>query len=151
MSQVQMVRTPDGMRIVPQGRPSAYETFSIHRPLATHWRKATCKEVDCPQYLNGWRVRVELLTPKGVHDATHCGRKFDRVGVAPGETWLIYEAGQPCFQAAHHQKQIERPELYVVRGGDWRALGDPHKVSSTSWLDSFGENQEALRDAAERG
>jgi hypothetical protein len=151
MSQVPMVRSPDGMRLIPQGRPSSYETFSIHRPLASHWRAATCREVNCPDYLNGWRVRVEQLTAKGLYAATHCGRKYDELAVAPGETWLVYEAGQPCFRAKEHQKPLERPELYVVRGGDWRALGDPFKVSSESWLDSFGENQEKLHDLQERG
>lgn len=146
-----MVETPDGMRIAPRGRPSGWQTFSVHRPLATHWRPATCAEVRCPQYLNGWRVRVELLTPKGLHNATHCGRKYVRVEAAPGETWLVYEAGQQCFQTLHHQKPLERPELYVLRGGDWRQPGDPVELSPTSWLDSFGENQEKLRDAKERG
>lgn len=146
-----MVRTPEGMRLLPRHRPSAYQTFSVHRPLATHWRPATCKEVECPDYLHGWRLRVEGLDARDVHLATHCGRSFQRVEVAQGETWLVFQAGQACFQAARHQKPLERPELYVVRGGDWRELGDPHQLSPTSWVDSFGENQQAIRDSIGRG
>jgi hypothetical protein len=146
-----MVRSADGVRLMPQAPPSAYETFSVHRPLATHWRPATCAEVACPDYLNGWKARVEQLTEKGLYAATHCGRKFDRVAVAPGETWLVYDAGQPCFHAKQHCKPLERPELFVVRAGDWRDPGNPFKISPESWLDSFGENQEQLHDRQVRG
>lgn len=146
-----MVQSVDGGRLVPRGRPSQWQTFSVHRPLATHWRPATCEEVACPDFLRGWRLRVEGLDPRDVHLATHCGRSFQRVEGGPGETWLIFKAGQACFQAARHVKQLERPELYVLRGGDWRQLGEPQKLSPESWLDSFGENQEKLHDAKERG
>ena len=146
-----MVTSPDGMRFLPPGRPSEYSTYSVHTPLATHWRKATCEEVNCPQYLNGWGLRIEQVTARDVYTAEHSGRKFRRVQVGPGETWLVFEAGQPCFRASAHRKKIERPELFVLRRGDFRAPGDPVKLGASSWLDSFGENQENLSAAIERG
>ena len=147
----QTVQSRDGRRLAPVGRPSAYQTFSVHRPLATHWRAATCAEVGCPDYERGWRVRAEVLDAAALHDVEHCGRGYQRVEVAQGETWLIFKAGQACFRASEHRLPLERPEIYVLRGGDWRQLGDPKKLSSTSWLDTFGENQQNLHDTIERG
>lgn len=146
-----MIQSPDGNRLVPRGRPSAYQTFSVHRPLATHWRKATCEEVHCPDFERGWRLRVEILDAAQLYDVEHCGRSYQRVQAAEGETWLVFKAGQPCFRASTHRIQVERDALFVLRGGDWRQLGDPVKLSPTSWVDAFGENQDKLRDEVEKG
>lgn len=146
-----MVQSPDGMRIAPVGNPDEYSTFSIHTPLSTHWRKATCKEINCPYYLNGWGLRIEHNDAAVVYAAEHSGRKFTRKEVAPGENYLVFEAGQSCFQEENHRKKLERDEFYILRRGDWRKSEDAHKLSPTSWLDTFGENQEKLRDAVEKG
>lgn len=141
-------------RIEPQMPASAYKTYALAAPLATHWRKATCVEVDCPDYLNGWRVRVEGLDDQLLHDARRYGRHRE-LPVAEGETWLVYEAGQPCFRAAQHRKRIERPELYIVRDGDWR--GNPRGTQSRrharpeDWVDDFANHQGRLADAHGRG
>jgi hypothetical protein len=140
-------------RLEPQMQPGAYQTFQVVAPLSTHWAPATCAEVDCGEYANGWRLRVEGLTEQDVHLATHCGRKFERVPVAPGETWLVFEAGQPCFKASQHRKRIDREERYIIRGGDHRANpgGERRETSATGWLDDFGEHQDQLAERLERG
>ena len=141
-------------RIEPQMPASAYKTYALAAPLATHWRKATCVEVDCPDYLNGWRVRVEGLDEQMLHDARNYGRNRE-LPVAEGETWLMYEAGQPCFRAAQHHKRIDRPELYIVRDGDWR--GNPRgtqarqHVRPEDWVDDFANHQGRLADAHRQG
>lgn len=151
MSQLDMVNTPDGRQFAPKGNPNEYSTFSIHTPLNTHWRKATCSEVNCPQYLNGWGLRVESHDATIVYAAEHSGRKFYRKEVSPGETWLVFEAGQPCFQEANHRKKLDREEFYLLRRGDFRSYGEPYKLSASSWSDSFGENQENLYAATQKG
>jgi hypothetical protein len=142
------------MRIEPGLPPAATQTHRVLAPLATHWRKATCAEVACPEYLHGWRLRVEGLEERDVHVATHCGRKWQRVPVAAGETWLVFEAGQPCFQASAHRIRIEREERFFLLGGDHR--GNPRgtpplELSAGSWTDDFGEHQDQLSTAFERG
>jgi hypothetical protein len=133
--------------------PGAYQTYQVAAPLATHFTPATCAEVDCPQYLEGWRLRVEGLSGRDVHVATHCGRKFTRVSVAEGETWLVFEAGQPCFRASEHRRRLERGERFIIRGGDHRAnpSGRRTEVSASSWVDDFGEHQERLAERFGRG
>ena len=140
-------------RLEPQMAPGAYQTFQVAAPLSTHWRPATCAEVDCPEYLNGWRLRVEGLIDQDVYLATHCGRKYQRVSVTASETWLVFEAGQPCFKASQHRKRLEREERYIIRGGDHRAnpTGERRETTAAGWLDDFGERQEKNAELFERG
>lgn len=133
--------------------PRNYQTYTILAPLSTHWRKATCAEVDCPDYLNGWRTRVEYLTPEQLHLARNCGRRHIVVKVGPGETYLVYDAGQPCFQVSTHRMRLEREERYLIRDGDARGnpTGRRVEVSGTAWNDDFGEHQQRLADLQQEG
>lgn len=137
----------------PRFDPRNYQTYSIHAPLSTHWRKATCVEVACPNYLNGWRVRVEHLPPELLHQARTSGRRYTELAVREGETYLVYEAGQPCFEASTHRARVERPELYVIRDGDARGnpTGRRRQVDGVAWNDDFGEHQERIADLMKEG
>lgn len=133
--------------------PRAYKTYSIHAPLSTHWRPASCAEVDCPNYLHGWRVRVEHLPPELLHTARTSGRRFTELPVRQGETYLVFEPGQACFEAARHRLRLDRPELYAIRDGDTRGnpTGRRVTVSGDQWNDDFGEHQERLADLHKEG
>lgn len=150
-----MMPSNEGMRIVPKLEPHQVKTFQVVAPAATHYRPATCEEVECEQYRNGWQVRVEGLTPADLHTARNCGRSFREVQVAPGETWLVYAPGQPCFRASQHKAPVGRPELYFVREGDWR--GNPRGTRPRQhskpehWVEEFGEHQQTLADEIEKG
>lgn len=133
--------------------PRGYKTYSIHAPIRTHFRKATCAEVDCPDYLNGWRVRLEILNPEQRVWVRQTGRRFTELPVRAGETWLVFEAGQPCFRATEHRARVEREELYVIRDGDMRGnpTGRVDRVSGQQWNDDFGEHQQRLADLQQKG
>jgi hypothetical protein len=143
------------MRIQPVGPASAYKTYSVKAPISTHFRKATCEEISCPDFLYGWRVRVESLTPVLLHTAKNCGRKFTQVHVSEGETFLVYEAGQTCFHAAKHRTRIERPELYIVRDGDRRGnpRGTPDRIhkNGVEWAEDLHEHTDKLAEARKDG
>lgn len=142
-------------RVEPLMPAAAYKTFEIAAPASTHFRPATCAEVDCPHYLNGWRVRVEGLPPEMVHTAKTSGRRFRELRVAESETWLVFEAGQSCFQASQHRTRLDRPELFVVRDGDHR--GNPRGTKARlhqrpeHWTEQFAEHQQGLADAHQKG
>lgn len=141
-------------RIPPQGDVRDYRTFQILSPLSTHHRKATCVEVDCPHYLNGWRVRVEGLPPEMLHSAKTSGRKFTELHVTADENWLVFEAGQQCFRAAQHYKLLDRQEIFIARDGDHRGnpTGNVRKhTRPEDWIDEMGENNERVRDRLQRG
>lgn len=134
---------------------SARKTFSILMPPETHWRKATCAEVDCPRYLKGWKAQVEVMTPEQKHIITQSKYRFEVLFLKPGETWMVFEAGQPCFQASLHRIQLGKPELFVVRDGDWR--GNPRRTPVIKhkrpefWVEQFSEHQAKLARAREAG
>lgn len=142
-------------RVEPQMPAAAYKTYSIAAPASTHFRKATCQEVDCPRYLNGWRVHVEQIGPELTHAAKTSGRRYREMRVAEGQTYLVFEAGQPCFQAGEHRKRLDRPELFIVRDGDWR--GNPRGTEARrharpeDWVDDFATHQGRLADAHRQG
>jgi hypothetical protein len=138
----------------PRLRPDQMLTYAIQRPAATHWRPASCAEVACPAHLQGWRTRVEGLTPELAHAARTSGRRYVEQQLAPGETWLVFEPGQACFAAATHRVEVGRAPLYVVRGGDARGNPLRHRVvhaSPDAWVDDFATNQDRLNTAAQRG
>lgn len=108
----------------------AMQTYRISSPRQTHTRPATCEEVGCKPYLNGWITRVPLGSPQhealkravGKHPVDGIrrdGRDITSIGSPDAE--FLFNPGTPCFKASTHRKSLERPEFYTVRGGDWRA------------------------------
>jgi hypothetical protein len=142
-------------RIEPQMDASAYKTYALVSPLSTHFRPATCAEVDCPHYLNGWRVNNEALTPDLRQAVATSGRKYRLEIISAAESWLVFEPGQPCFKASQHRKRSDRPPLYVVRDGDHR--GNPRGTKARlhqrpeNWVEDFAEHQQKLADEIRKG
>lgn len=152
-----MIPTSQGMRIVPELPAAAYKTYAISSPLATHYRDASCSEVDCQAQEHGWRTVVDESTDLGQRQAAYIrresGRKYTEERQPDTLTAFTFEAGQTCFES--HKVSLQRPELFLVRGGDWR--GNPRgdlpfqHGSPESWLDDFGTHQESLAEHIERG
>lgn len=142
-------------RIEPRMDPTAYKTYAMVSPLSTHFRPASCAEVDCPHYLNGWRVRLENLTPDLQHAARTSGRRYREQHVTDGETYLVFEAGQACFKASQHRARVDRPPLYIVRDGDHR--GNPRRTKARlhqraqDWVEDFATHQQKLADEIKKG
>jgi hypothetical protein len=142
-------------RLEPAMPAAAYKTYRIVAPVATHFRPATCAEVNCPAYVKGWKVHVEELPPHLLHAAKTSGRRYREMHVAEGETYLVFEPGQSCFRSGEHRTRIDRPELFVVQGGDHR--GTPRGTEArrharaADWVDDFAEHQSRLSDEQQKG
>ena len=57
-----------------------------------------------------------------------------------------FEAGQSCWRWTEHRIGIDRPEIYLVRGGDWRAntgLIRRH-ARPEHWVEDMQENLDAV-------
>jgi len=143
-------------RLPSRGPVTAYKSYEIKAPLATHWSVTTCADVDCEAYLTGWESHIDEATSLGQRQAHYIRReskrKFTEERTAAGLTVFKFEAGQKCF--AEHKARNMRPERYVERGGDHR--GNPrreHRVHTRAddWVDSFQTNQDRLRTLQERG
>lgn len=141
-------------RIPPQGQVQDYKTYQVMSPLSTHWRPATCIEINCPDYLNGWRVRIEGLPVEMVHAARTTGRKYVELDVSENEHWFIFEAGQPCFRASEHRALLDKQEIFIARDGDFRGnpTGNVRKHTDPSfWLEDFAEHQDRLAMRIQQG
>lgn len=141
-------------RIPPQGRVQDYKTYQIVSPLSTHWRPATCVETGCPDYLKGWRIRLEGLPPEMAHAARTTGRKYAELDVTETEHWLVFEAGQPCFRAAEHKALLDKQEIFIARDGDFR--GNPsgnvrRHTRPEDWQEDFAIHQDQLAQRIQQG
>jgi hypothetical protein len=140
-------------RIDPQMPAANYKTYSIIRPTTTHWRSATCVEVDCQHYKNGWATTVQRGSDDEALIRT-LGRRFVETNEPGGFVRFVFYPEQPCFRASAHKVPIEREPLYVVRGGDWR--GNPRgekRVHSNGedWVDDFANHQDKLATRLAQG
>lgn len=144
-------------RIKPQMPAHAMQTFAISAPKDTHTRKATCEEVECPQYARGWLMRIDLGTDLGQRQAYYIkhssGRKYKVTGQVDGLVTLEFAPNQPCFQ--QHRVPIGRPEKFLVKGGDYR--GNPLRTKTRVhtkpefWVEEFAEHQDQIKTRLERG
>jgi hypothetical protein len=140
-------------RIAPLGQVQDYRTFQILAPASTHRRKASCAEVNCTQYLHGWRVRVDGLDPQMLHTAKTSGRKYTELHVAEGENWLVFEAGQSCFKMSQHSVPLDKRELFIARDGDFRGnpTGNIRKHTRPEfWVEEMSLNLDKVRDRQQR-
>ncbi|WNI19173.1 hypothetical protein [Actinacidiphila sp. ITFR-21] len=141
--------------IEPLMGPESYKSYVISQPLATHWRRATCEEVGCDKFANGWRVRVEGLPAEQLNAVRNSGRSYQELRVADGETYLDFAAGQPCFSTTQHRAPLGKAPLYLVRDGDTR--GNPRGTRARLhqrpdfWVEDFAEHQQTLADAQRQG
>lgn len=132
------------------------KTYAIASPVETHFRPATCAEMECEAYRNGWRTAIDLNGTLGQQQAKfireRSGRHFTMEFKPGGGLLFTFPAGQRCF--ADHKIPLGRPELYVVREGDWR--GNPRRteplvLTADQWVDDFGEHQDRLKTALDQG
>jgi hypothetical protein len=144
-------------RINPSIGAQHYQTFQVTSPIATHTRKASCEEVECGAYLRGWKMQIDLQTELGQKQAHYIkhssGRAYTVDGQQDGLVTLLFKPNQPCFR--EHRVLIDRPEIYRVKGGDFR--GNPlrtvtrvHKKPEF-WVEEFAENQDRIKTAIEKG
>lgn len=142
--------------IVNRPGPQAFKTYEIVAPLTSHFRPATCEEVECRAYANGWKTTVLPGQPEHAQVLALAGR-YRWTGPennANGTVTFTFPPGQRCFRQAQHRVPLEREPLYVVRGGD--ARGNPLRTPAVQrraddWVDDFANHQQAIADRVERG
>lgn len=144
------------MRIQPQMPAQAYKTYQISSPVRTHYRDATCQEVECAAYAHGWMTNIDVAMPLGRDQANYIRLRSGRAFISSEVGTLVsftFAPGQRCFAA--HKVSLDRPEFYVVRDGDWR--GNPRRTEprihsgAAAWVDDFATHQQALADEVQKG
>lgn len=145
-------------RIEPAAPPAAYRTYAITAPRQTHWRAATCAEVGCAAHTHGWTTTVDISTELGQGQAYYIrresGRSYTEETTGPGLVRFTFGPGQRCFRSDTHRVRTGRPEIFVVRGGDWRGnpVGDKRQhTRAEHWVEDFAEHQDRIASRQQRG
>lgn len=109
------------------------ERFKILQPPATHFRRATCDEVDCANFERGWVTVLDQNNGQHAQLFTllrDSGRAFERMrsedaaektgkALPPGLTAFVFGPGQQCFEP--HQVPVGRDPIFVhERNGNRR-------------------------------
>ena len=112
-------------------------------PLESHWRQASCKEVDCPNYVMGWVTRVQIGS--SLNDYIKQSSKARKYKIVrEGELSAYYfEAGQECFkgQAGQHRIKLERG-AWLTRNASSRTplFLEQNAMDVNQWIDEFNED-----------
>ena len=114
---------------------STANNFSASRPLTTHWREASCKEVDCPHYLLGWETKVDVSTPLGKQQYEYILHMSGRKGNGKKDGDIItfkFSPEQKCFR--EHKLPIEREPILSIQNGYDRRI-----TKTGEWHDEMNE------------
>lgn len=124
--------------------PRLNTKYALSKPISTHRRPASCEEVNCKHWRQGWQMHIMEGTPVGdrqKHLVKLSGRKFVRTQESPTNFLYTFEAGQTCFGA--HSVPIERPAIYLVRQG---AGPVKQHVNPEDWVDDFSTHLDKIRE-----
>lgn len=153
-------------RVPPKLPTGAYKTYRVASPVSTHYRPATCAEVGCKAYTEGWTYKKSDLERENLlYAVTHAGKRYremtmesltmnDGCGKTAEEIYLVFEPGQVCFQARTHRISLERPEFYFAGRGDYRSFSHRRATQfdkAEDWVDSFQHHQEIINRVVEEG
>lgn len=137
-------------RIQPALESRAYDTYAIRMPRSTHQRPATCAEVECAAWQNGWKTIVPTAGPQAQYIRAKSGRAFTEDAV-DGISTFFFKPTQQCFGSDKHTVVLERDPVFMKQRGDWRTSGQMKALEPARWLDEFAGNQERLKALHEAG
>lgn len=145
-------------RLPPALPAAAMKTYQVSAPLSTHWHPVTCEEAACEFWREGWTSYIDESADLGQRQAHYIrkesGRRYREERNEAGITEFTFEPGQRCFASGRHRGRNERPERYIVRGGDWR--GNPTgerrvHANADDWTEDFATHQDKIKTLLERG
>ena len=126
---------------------ATHDRYRITRPDAGYggrfgqdfWRRATCDEVDCGGYLNGWRTVVPVGSDQAVMIRRDLFKtyNFTEKRDEAGMVCFTFPAGQKCFSASKHRLPTERVPIFR-RGRQ--------QVEYKRWVDNSQENLRRLKE-----
>lgn len=147
-----ILNMPQLNRPVPALGPEHFKSYEVSRPRSTHFRKATCREVECPNYERGWRTTCDISTELGQQQAAYITKRSGRTYTAHSVGDMLtftFPAEQLCF--SQHTVPLDREPFFAVKAGDWRRYGTTQQLRVRDWLDDFGAHQLRIAEQRQRG
>ena len=120
--------------------------FGLHYPKDTHWRRANCREVDCPRYLKGWVTTVPSDSSQAIFIRNDRERHCTEEKVADGLIAFRFEAGQRCFSSGDHYKKLERGGWLtkgIGRGNSYQI--ERAAMDVDEWIEDFNIASEGTK------
>src|ERR1044071_3988462 len=126
-------------RIEPARDVTLMQTYGLIAPQLTHYRRASCREVSCANYANGWMSGFDVTDAEQARACRivreQSGRLFmvkEIVGTSGRieKVVLTFGPGQECFLP--HRVALEREPTYFLRDGDWRGNPTGRKIVFSS-------------------
>lgn len=117
------------------------KVFQATWPKSSHWRAATCEEVECPHYVLGWVTRVIIGSDNDMYIRADRKRKYKVA--KEGEFHAYYfEAGQQCFRAeagAHYMRLERGPWLTINALNRHPSRLERDAMEAERWQNDFNE------------
>lgn len=137
--------------------------YVLLAPLATHWRPATCEEVRCRAFTDGFEI-VLPDSPGRVERIAYLRADRSRVSTEwrrpDGAVVFRFPPGTRPFAGAteheNHRVRIDRPEICAVKdrltdpASQW-VVHDGPNGGADNWVDDFAGHQDKLFTAAQKG
>lgn len=159
-----MIQRPFGntmvSQIAPLADPRAYRTFRAVAPVSSHWHRVSCEEAQCPDYVKGFFIDVDVSTDLGAAQFDYLHRKDkSRKGTMQKMAETIYRftyppGSRPFAGNQHeHYQPVGRPAYYLVHDGDWRGnpTGFKRFLTAEDWVDMSANHQAQVAHEAQKG
>lgn len=131
-----------GILIRAQPRFADGDKYKIDRPLATHWRVASCEEVECQNYLNGFILPIDESSDLGQRQAAYLRnsqtRHFTERHGDGGITLFVFERGTRCF-AVHKLPRDEPPNFLQIR-----PMQGVQRQPFVEWAERYNDQAERI-------
>lgn len=133
--------------IVPNLNSNAARTYQIVAPVSTHFRKATCAEIQCGAHVNGWKTIVAAGSEQAQYILSGAsGRVFTDRALEGGMIEFRFDAGQQCFASDTHRVPLERDPIFRVRDG---ASAPVTHTRAELWTEDFAGHLDKVKKIRE--
>ena len=115
-------------------------------PADTHREPATCREVDCPQFLLGFKTTLnesDEMHAQAANDIRAGAREYTEMREIEGLTTFIFPPGQECFASFRHSQPSGRPPILT--------RDDYLHTRPQDWNEDMNQTFDTLRRVDERG
>lgn len=137
----------------PELPASAFQTFTIKRPRTPDfWRTATCDEIECEAWRDGWETRIDLSTELGQRQAAYIVKRSGRSFSQEREGDMIifvFTPGQRCFR--EHKVAIERDPIWIARPDNARPDRIRKHTRGADWVENMQEEFGKVAEDRKRG
>jgi hypothetical protein len=97
-----------------------------HTPRPGWWKKATCKDINCPQYENGWITVLPTSRVDLIQAIKESGWHYTEERAGDGLVQFMFPAGQTCYRHINgtgHLVPVERDPVFVHRANGHQKVG----------------------------